>query len=542
MTSLATDLGGSFLAAAVLLPVAGTLATLGSGSPTQRVRRASVAGWASAVAAAGAIATVAWRGPFGLGHLGPPGVPLLYADPLTVVLLGLGCGVGAVVQSFSLRYLQADTRAPRVAAATGLVVAATAVVATAGSVAVLVGAWVAAGAAFVAAVGYRPDLPGAWQAATRTALHFAVGDSALVAALALVWTRAGDVGLVGTDATRAAAAHLGDLATVVALLVVVAALCRSAQGPFRHWLPETVSAPTPVSALLHAGVVNGGGVLLVRLGALGGASTTAMATAFVVAVATTGLATAVTSRKADVKGALVFSTMSQMGFMVAECTVGAYLAAVVHLVGHGLYKATLFLGSGSLVRRPGTRPPAPATGSSPFGRTLAALGAAAVGAGTVAAFPGVLATRGGPVLLVFVVATLASAGWGWWRHRPASWGAGALSAAAMVVAAGIYGLVLATLGWWLAPSIPAAGGGNLDPWWLLAGGGAGLLTAGLSRAPATRWWWAALALDAGWSPTARVRRGSPAARVRRWSPAERIRRLSPAARIRRGSLTGRAAG
>lgn len=492
------DFGRVCLAGAVLLPLAAAPVALAGGPLPRRSRRVARLAWGAALLAVGSTVVVAWRGPFGLARLGSSSTPLLWADPLTVTLLVLGCGVGAVVQSFSVRYLQADPNAPRLAAAANLVVGATALVATAGALALLVGAWVAAGASFLAAMGYRRDLPGVGESVAATARRFAVGDSALVAALVIVWARAGDVELVAPGAIRAATGHLGGLGTVVALLVVTAALCRSAQGPFRRWLPGTVSAPTPVSALLHAGVVNGGGVLLVRLGGLSGTSTPAMVVAFAVAAVTAGFASGVAARKPDVKGSLVFSTIAQMGFMIAECSVGAYLAAVVHLVGHGLYKATLFLGSGSWVRRPGDRPPLPTPERSSTPRVLAATGAAGAASATVAAFPGVLAARGGVVLLVFVAVTAATGGWGWWGHRPGSRGATLVVAAAMIAASGIYGLALAGAGSWIAPSLPTPGAGTLDPWWLLAAGVSGLAAAGLARLPATRWWWTGLALDAGW--------------------------------------------
>ena len=507
MTSGVVDLGRVCLAGTVLLPLAAAVVALAGGPATERSRRSARLSWGAALLAVATTAVVAWRGPFGLAPVGSGSAPtpLLWADPLTVTLLVLGCGVGAVVQSFSVRYLQADPSAPRLAAAANLVVTTTALVATAGALALLVGAWVAAGASFLAAMGYRRDLPGVRESLAATARRFAVGDSALVAALVIVWARVGDVDLVGPDATRAAAGHLGDLGIVVALLVVTAALCRSAQGPFRRWLPGTVSAPTPVSALLHAGVVNGGGVLLVRLGGLDGASRSAMVVAFAVAAMTAGFASGVAARKPDVKGSLVFSTTAQMGFMIAECSVGAYLAAVVHLVGHGLYKASLFLGSGSWVRRPGARTALRATDGSPALRLLATLCAAAGASATVAAFPGVLGTRGGAVLLAFVAVTAGTGGWGWSRHRPASRVATIVSAASMITAAGIYGLVLAVAGSWIAPYLPAPGGGTLDPWWLLAAGASGLAAAGLARLPATKWWWAGLALDAGWGSPPRSR-------------------------------------
>jgi len=504
----ALDLGRVCLAGALALPLVGAGVAITGGPGTRGSRRAARLASGAALLAIAATAVVARRGPFGLGRVGaaPASTPLVWADPLTVTLLVLGCGVGAVVQSFSLRYLQGDPSAHRLAAAANLVVFATGIVATAGPLALLVGGWLAVGGSFLAALGYRRDLPGVRESLRATAKRFAVGDSALVAALVVLWTRYGDVDLVAPDATRAAVGHLGGLGIVVSLLVVTAALCRSAQGPFRRWLPGTVSAPTPVSALLHAGVVNGGGVLLVRLGGLDGASGSAMVVAFVVAATTAGFASGVAARKPDVKGSLVSSTTAQMGFMIAECSVGAYLAAVVHLVGHGAYKASLFLGSGSWIRRPGARSSLRATDSSPGIRSLATLGAAAGASATVAAFPGVLATRGGAVLLAFVAVTAGAGGWGWSEHRPASHGATVISAASMLTAAGIYGLVLAGAGSWIAPYLPAPGRGNLDPWWLLAAGASGLVAAGLGRLPATRWWWTGLALDTGWATPAGNRR------------------------------------
>ena len=153
---------------------------------------------------------------------------------------------------------------------------------------------------------------------------------------------------------------------------MVAALARCAQGPFGPWLPGTVAAPTPVSALLHAGFVNGGGILLIRTGAIASSSAVAMVVAFAVAAATAVVATAIMAQRSDVKSELAYSTMGQMGFMVAECAVGAFGAGVVHLIGHALYKATLFLGSGAQMPRPGGVAPeadsAPTVGRVHHGR------------------------------------------------------------------------------------------------------------------------------------------------------------------------------
>ncbi|MEZ5239168.1 MAG: proton-conducting transporter membrane subunit [Microthrixaceae bacterium] len=138
--------------------------------------------------------------------------------------------------------------------------------------------------------------------------------------------------------------------TLVALLLAVAALVRAAQLPLHRWLPGTVNALTPVSALLHAGVVNAGGFMLVRLGPLFGE--VAAATWLVVLVTTATIlwsagraldATRREGRPGDLHSA-------QMGFMLLACALGAPVAAISHLVGHGLYKSSRFLGSRGAIR------------------------------------------------------------------------------------------------------------------------------------------------------------------------------------------------
>jgi NADH:ubiquinone oxidoreductase subunit 5 (subunit L)/multisubunit Na+/H+ antiporter MnhA subunit len=491
------------LAGAVVAPLLGAAASAAGGRVPGRGQRAAAGlGWVSALLALVTGVLVALHGPFAVAVDAAHGQVLLglWADQLTVTLMVLVCVVGAVEQSFSLRYLQGDRTARRFFAAADVVVVAMVVVCTSATVTVLVGAWVTAGAAFLVVLGCRPDLPGVRAATRRAWRMFAVGDLALVAAAILVWARDGNIDLVSAGALRGATAHLSGLTTVVAVLVAVAALTRSAQGLLGRWLPGTVSAPTPTSALLHAGVVNGGGILLVRLGVLAGGSSLAMVGTFAVAGLTATAATVVMAHKADVKGALVFSTMGQMGFMVAECAVGAYLAAVVHLIGHALYKATLFFGSGSQVPRGGVAPVAPAIVVPTLVRAAATVATTALTVGVMAAIPGVLAHRGAAVLLVFAAATVGSASWSWWGRPPASARWMVSWVTALLVAGTLYGLVLAALGRWVAPALPPAGAGTLSPWWLVTVAGAGIVVAGLTRLSSAKRRLIAILVDAATAP------------------------------------------
>lgn len=462
------------LEAAVALPLVGAaVARLARGG-----RGHAACSWAGAAAAVVATALVVIRGPARFSVLGAQAV----ADPLTALLLVLVTGVGALVQSYSTRYLQADPTAHRFSGRVGLVVAAMGVVAVSGDLAGLLVGWVAASMGFVGVLGSRRDLPGVAGAVRATRRALGVGDACLLLAAGIVISHVGDVRLGTPGVLAAAAARLGPWHAVVAVLVVTAALSRCAQGPFR-WLPGTVSAPTPACALLHAGVVNGGGVLLVRLGALG-AWRPAMAILLVVAGGPAVRASLIARHQPDVKGQLASSTVAQMGFMLAECAVGAYPAAVVHLVGHGCYKAFLFLDSGS-VPRPGR----PALGAAT--RRWAPTGVAVAAAAGAAALPGVIAGDGA-VLGVFAALTaagLATAfatalgpGRGGWR-----W------AAALVVGAGAYGQAVAALDRFLGPALPAAAG-TVGALWLAAIGAAAVVAARLAPAVAGR------LLDAGAAP------------------------------------------
>ncbi len=160
-----------------------------------------------------------------------------------------------------------------------------------------------------------------------------------------------DLRTMGAEAAALDDESVGPLSlvTVVAVCLVIAGIARSALVPLHAWLPSTLAAPTPVSALLHAGVINGAGVLLIRFSPIFASSAGAMALAFAIGIVTALFATAIMLVRTDVKGGLVWSTSGQMGFMVVQLGVGAFAAALFHIVGHALYKASMFLGAGGAI-------------------------------------------------------------------------------------------------------------------------------------------------------------------------------------------------
>src|SRR6478609_4783196 len=151
-------------------------------------------------------------------------------------------------------------------------------------------------------------------------------------------------------------------ATGVTLLLLIGAMSKSAQFPFHIWLPRYLYAPTPVTALLHAGIINAGGFLINRLAPLFGLSSTTLHIAFLIGTLTAVLGASMMLAQNDIKNMLGFSTIGQMGYMVMECGLGAFSLAVFHLIAHGLFKATVFLNCGNVIHKARREPVLPHPG------------------------------------------------------------------------------------------------------------------------------------------------------------------------------------
>ena len=328
--------------------------------------RATVA--ASGLAALGAIVVlivVALDGPLDAVVTDADGTAVigLAADRVGAVLLVLTAAVGLVVQSFAARSLLGDPRSTRFHVLAAVLASAASLVAVTATATGLLVAWIVTSLALAALIGLQAPWRPAVLARRLAARSFVVGDLALVVGVVVAVLAVGDIDMrfVGRSAAELDAESVGSVSvlTVVAICLVIAGIARSALVPIHRWLPATLAAPTPVSALLHAGVINGAGVLLIRFAPVFGASTTAMSIAFAVGIVTALLATAVMLVRTDVKGSLVWSTSGQMGFMVVQLGVGAFAAALFHIVGHALYKAAMFLGAGGAISahgRQGQRP------------------------------------------------------------------------------------------------------------------------------------------------------------------------------------------
>lgn len=487
----------SLLIAAAVTPAAAaaTIALLRPGGPSA-ARWAVRATAAAFVASLGVAITVSTNGPVAAVVEGADGGALagLYADRVSAVLALLTTSVGLVVLSFAGRALQGDPRARRFFVLASLLTAATTSVALSVTLGLLVVSWIVVGATLAALVTHRAGWAPAVRAARRTRRSLLVGDAALVAALALAVVSVGEVDLRSSQAATEVLARagppglVGSVLPLFAVLLTVAGVSRSALVPLHRWLPATLAAPTPVSALLHAGVINGAGVLLVRLAPLFGSSSAATHLAFAAGVVTMLYATAVMLVRSDVKGNLAWSTAGQMGFMTMQLAVGAFAAALFHIVGHGMYKAALFLGSGGAVTahlRHHHRP-APQRGAPRAVRLLTVLlaPAGALFAAYLVVKPH-LPTAADILVVVFTWATAARAADGWLRSAPfAPMLTVALAAVGTVVGIFAYIAGLALFEGFVAPALPIEVPAAVDPAVLATTFAViGLVIAGVSLAP-----------------------------------------------------------
>lgn len=274
------------------------------------------------------------------------GLALVRLDAISVTLALLVAFVGWVVTRYARRYLDGEAREGRFHGLSLAVVAMVLLLVQAASLPVLVLSFVATGLILRQLLLFYPDRPEAQRAAAKFTRVWVAGDVALIGASVLLWQSLGTVDI----ATLTATPSLPGLAQFAVALLVLAAALKTAAFPLHGWLTEVMEAPTPVSALLHAGIINSGGVLLITLSGLVQHSAGAMAALVVIGGLTAIFGALVMLTQSAVKTALAWSTVAQMGFMLLQCGLGLWALALLHIVAHSLYKAHAFLSSGGAVR------------------------------------------------------------------------------------------------------------------------------------------------------------------------------------------------
>ncbi|MCC7259745.1 MAG: NADH-quinone oxidoreductase subunit L [Alphaproteobacteria bacterium] len=282
----------------------------------------------------------------------------LRVDQLTAVMLVVVTWVSSVVHLYSVGYMSHDHSKPRFMAYLSLFTFFMLMLVTSNNFLQLFFGWEGVGLASYLLIGFWYDRPSANAAAIKAFLVNRVGDFGF--ALGIFAT---DVVFdsISYDAVfGAAASHTGDTLTflgheyhaltVICLLLFVGAMGKSAQLGLHTWLPDAMEGPTPVSALIHAATMVTAGVFLVaRCSPLFEYAPDALTVVTLVGAATAFFAATVGMVQNDIKRVIAYSTCSQLGYMFFACGVGAYSAAIFHLMTHAFFKALLFLGAGSVI-------------------------------------------------------------------------------------------------------------------------------------------------------------------------------------------------
>jgi NAD(P)H-quinone oxidoreductase subunit 5 len=339
--------------------------------PRGPLATAEILALAAIVTAVGAIAALVMLGPTTSPLLGLAGLGLsMRLDAVSATMLALVSFIGWIILRFSARYLDGEPRQGWFTGVMAATLAAVAIMVASGNLLLLAAAWIATGVGIGRLLLFYPDRPQARRAERKMRVTARLGDAALVLAAVSLWWQAGS-GDIAAILAHARSAPGG--LTLPALLLALAAVLKSAQFPTHGWLTEVMEAPTPVSALLHAGVVNAGGFLLIRFADVMIASPSALALLVAVGGFTALFAGLVMLTQPAIKTSLAWSTTGQMGFMILQCGLTLFPLALLHIVAHSFYKAHAFLASGNAVqdvaavRRPG---PVAAPGPASVGKAF----------------------------------------------------------------------------------------------------------------------------------------------------------------------------
>jgi NAD(P)H-quinone oxidoreductase subunit 5 len=275
----------------------------------------------------------------------------IYYDRVSAVMFFLVSLIGAIVIKYSLRYLDGEGTQGRFLRWLCFTLAAVCTMTLASNLAMFFLAWVCTSWGLHKLLTYYPNRRKARQAALKKFLISRLGDVFLLVSLILIYRVFNTLEFYElfrlANNLKGQATNLGEL-NFAAIFLVLGGVTKSAQFPFHTWLPETMESPTPVSAFMHAGIINAGGYLMIRLSPLIDPFPVALHLLVVFGAITAALGGVVMLTQTSIKRSLAFSTIAQMGMMMLQCGLGSYSTAMLHIVAHALYKSYAFLNSGSI--------------------------------------------------------------------------------------------------------------------------------------------------------------------------------------------------
>lgn len=271
---------------------------------------------------------------------------MFYVDTLSIIVICLVSFIGIVVYAFATRYMHGDSIYFRFRKNLILLLSAVIVMSIADNLLVFLGAWFCCNWVLTRLIAHKSS----WKAANASSMlalrNFLVGFSFIGLAFYMLYRFTGSLSIQNIIHNSIDTRYL----LLPLCMLLFGAMSQSAIWPFNRWLISSLNAPTPVSALMHAGVVNGGGLLLTRFAPLYFNTPLMLNVIFILGLITALLGTLWKLMQNDVKRMLACSTMGQMGFMFVQIGLGFFASAIAHFCWHGLFKAYLFLASGSVAQ------------------------------------------------------------------------------------------------------------------------------------------------------------------------------------------------
>lgn len=257
---------------------------------------------------------------------------LFHVDNLSLIMMGLVGFVTLCVASFSSRYLNGDKK--QTSFYINLITLALTIflMVNADHIGLFLVSWAGSNFFLTRLMLHKSGWEAARQSSILALKNFGLGFVFLGTAFLLLYRATGMVSI----RSIVSAPIETSMAIISSLLLLLAAMTQSALWPFHRWLTSSLNSPTPVSSIMHAGLVNGGGFLLVRFAPLISKEPIVLGLIFVAGIATALIGTLWKLMQSDIKRMLACSTMSQMGFMVVQCGLGLFPAAIAHLCWHGL--------------------------------------------------------------------------------------------------------------------------------------------------------------------------------------------------------------
>ena len=263
-----------------------------------------------------------------------------YIDNLTLLMMGLVSFVGLCIASFSIKYLKGDSQQKEFFKNFIVLISSVFIMISADNVVIFLISWGVSNSFLVRLMIHKNEWSAAQASANLAFKNFLLGFLFLGLGFLGLFYATGhtSIQLILKTAINPTPLFMSTL------FIFLAGMTQSALWPFHKWLISSLNSPTPVSALMHAGLINGGGFLLIRFAPLYLKQPAMLHIIFITGIITTLLGTLWKLMQHDIKRMLACSTMGQMGFMMAQCGLGLFGAALAHLIWHGLFKAYLFLG------------------------------------------------------------------------------------------------------------------------------------------------------------------------------------------------------